>query len=83
MVPLHALTDNPRATVDHVDMVIFNRWGKVVFHTKDPMINWDGKDINTKTDSPAGVYFYTCEVYFISTDGLKKRQLQGSVTIIR
>ena len=83
MIPLHALTDNPRATVDHVDIVIFNRWGKEVFHTKDPMINWDGKDINTKTDAPAGVYFYTGEVYFISTDGLKKRHLQGSVTIIR
>ncbi len=83
MVPLHISTSNPKATVDHVDMVIFNRWGKQVFHTKDPMINWDGKNINTGTDCPAGVYYYTCKVYFHSTSGLKQRELQGSVTIIR
>ncbi len=83
MVPLHLSTSNPKATVDHVDMKIFNRWGKEVFHTSDPMINWDGKNINTGEDCAAGVYFYTCEVFFHATDGLKKRQLQGSVTIIR
>ena len=83
MVPLHLSVSNPKATVDHVDMKIFNRWGKEVFHTSDPMINWDGKNINTGEDCAAGVYFYTCEVFFHATNGLKKRQLQGSVTIIR
>ncbi len=82
-VPINSLNNNPKATVDHVDMVIFNRWGQQVFHTKDPMINWDGRNINTKAESPAGVYFYTCDVYFISTNGLKKHHLLGSVTIIR
>ncbi len=83
MVPLNLSVSNPKATVDHVDMVIFNRWGKEVFHTNDPMINWDGKNINTGEDCAAGVYFYTCDVYFHATDGLRKRHLQGSVTIIR
>ncbi len=83
MVPINYPGSNPRAIVDHVDMVIFNRWGKQVFHTKDPMINWDGRNIITKTTCAAGVYFYTCKVYFFSTSGLKNRHLQGSVTIIR
>ncbi len=83
MVPMNSIGSNPKAIVDHVDMVIFNRWGKQVFHTKDPMINWDGTNINTKEKCASGVYFYTCEVYFIATDGLKKRHLQGSVTILR
>jgi len=83
LVPMNALSTNPKATVDHVDMVIFNRWGKRVFYTKDPMINWDGKNIDTNNDCAAGVYFYTCDVYFHSTDGLKKWRLQGSVTIVR
>jgi len=82
-VPMNSLNNNPKATVDHIDMVIFNRWGKEVFHTKDPMINWDGRDIKTKAECPAGVYFYTVEVYFISSNGLQKHHLQGSVTIIR
>lgn len=83
MVPVSSIGSNPKAFVDHVDMVIFSRWGKQVFHTKDPMINWDGRNINTKADCASGVYYYTCEVYFVSADGLKKRHLQGSVTIIR
>jgi gliding motility-associated-like protein len=83
MVPLHLSTGNPKATVDHVEMKIFNRWGKEVFHTSDPMINWDGKNITSGEDCAAGVYFYTCEVYFHAVNGLMKQHLQGSVTIIR
>ena len=35
---------NPNANVDRVEMTIFNRWGKVMYTTDDPMINWDGKN---------------------------------------
>ncbi len=83
LVPMHSLSSNPKATVDHVDMIIFNRWGKEVFQTHDPMINWDGKNIHTGTDCAAGTYYYTCEVYFHATNGLMKRHLQGSITLIR
>ncbi len=81
--PFYSQEDNPKANVDHIDMIIFNRWGRTVFKTNDPMINWDGKNQNSKQDCPAGVYFYTCQVYLITVDGLQKQHLQGSITIIR
>jgi len=83
LIPLTPNEINPKATVDHVELVIFNRWGRIVFKTQNPMINWDGKNQNTHQDCPQGVYYYTCNVYVITTDGLKKTRLQGSVTIIR
>lgn len=40
------LTDAP------VDLVIFNRWGKLIYEDKDYQNNWNGGD------QPAGTYFY-------------------------
>jgi len=81
--PMHSLSDNPKSTVDHVDMVILNRWGRVVFSTHEPMINWDGTNKFSHKKCPDGVYFYTCEVYYAGNDGLQKQHLQGSVSIRR
>jgi gliding motility-associated-like protein len=83
LTPMHALSDNPKSTVDHIDMVILNRWGRVVFSTHEPMINWDGKNQFSHKDCPDGVYFYTCEVFYAGTEGLQKQHLQGSISIRR
>jgi gliding motility-associated-like protein len=45
-----------------VNMQIFNRWGKLVFKTEDPDINWDGRDIGSKRFVPTGVYYYICDL---------------------
>ncbi len=79
--PMHSLSDNPKSTVDHIDMVILNRWGRVVFSTHEPMINWDGTNKFSHKKCPDGVYFYTCEVYYKGNDGFHKQHLQGSVSI--
>ncbi len=71
------------ANVDHIDLKIFNRWGKIMYETDDPEINWDGKNQNNNQDCPAAPYFYVCDVYIITIEGLKKINLQGSVTIVR
>lgn len=73
----------PYDFVERVNMKIFNRWGALVFQTEDPDIMWDGKDINTKKDCSEGVYFYVCEVYEYRLEGLKMRQLQGTVSLYR
>ncbi len=52
-------------SVERVEMQIFNRWGLLVFETVDPEIRWDGKDKNTNSLCPEGVYFYKCIVYEI------------------
>ena len=71
------------AAVEKIDLTIFNRWGRIVFKTDDPKINWDGKNQQNKQDCPQGVYFYVCDIFEITLDGLRRRNIQGSVTIYR
>ncbi len=73
----------PYTSVEQIELQIFNRWGKTVFETNDPDINWDGKNMNNNSDCSEGAYFYVCDVFEIRLTGLSKRTLTGSVTIIR
>jgi gliding motility-associated-like protein len=70
-------------SVDHIDMTIFDRWGREVFTTNDADINWDGKDKTTHQMCSDGAYFYICDVYENSLCGSVKHTLRGSVTILR
>jgi gliding motility-associated-like protein len=71
------------ADVEKINLTIFNRWGKKVFETHDPAINWDGKDQTTNQPCSDGTYFYICDVYQITLSGTVKRTIRGSVTILR
>jgi gliding motility-associated-like protein len=71
------------SSVDKVDMTIFNRWGRIVFKTQDPQIMWDGRNMNSNQPCDEGVYFYVCEVYEITLEGLSNRIINGSVTLLR
>jgi gliding motility-associated-like protein len=73
----------PFSSVEKIDLQIFNRWGRLVFKTSDPLINWDGKVLGTNQEAPEGVYYYVCDVYEIKLEGTFKRTIRGSVTIIR
>ncbi len=73
----------PYKNVEKVDMKIFNRWGNIVFETKDRDINWDGKNKDTKIDCSDGVYFYTCKVYFYSVKQESFLELHGTIQLIR
>lgn len=73
----------PYDFVDHINIVIFNRWGTIVFKTEDPDINWDGKDRNSKNACSVGVYYYICDVFEKRLQGLTKRTLQGNIHLIR
>lgn len=70
-------------SVEKVEMKIFNRWGRIVFETTDPEINWDGKNSNNNQDCAEGVYFYVCEVFEYRLEGISKRSLSGSITLLR
>jgi gliding motility-associated-like protein len=71
------------AGVERIELIVFNRWGKQVFESKDPEIRWDGRNMNTNADCPDGVYFFVCDVFEITLEGSRKRSLSGSVHIIR
>jgi gliding motility-associated-like protein len=74
---------HPYTSVERVDMKIYDRWGKEVFSTQDPEINWDSRDRTTGSPCSDGVYFYVCDVYEVTLCGSMKRNIHGSVTIIR
>jgi gliding motility-associated-like protein len=71
------------SSIDKVDMTIFNRWGRIVFQTQDPQIMWDGRNQNSNQPCDEGVYFYVCDIYEITLEGLSKRTLNGIVTLMR
>lgn len=63
--------------------VIFNRWGNILWDTDDPLIQWDGKNKNTKLDCPPGTYFFVTDITYQGETGEENLRLQGSITIIR
>lgn len=73
----------PYKNVKSIDLKIYSRWGNLVFETKDKNVNWDGKFKDTKNECSAGVYFYTCKVYFFSVSGEQVQELHGTVQLIR
>ena len=73
----------PYSFVRDVDVTIFNRWGRVVFETDDPDINWDGTYKNQGQILSEGVYFYVIQVNKITLDGVVSEELSGHVTLLR
>jgi gliding motility-associated-like protein len=73
----------PYRYVQSIDINIFNRWGQLVFHTTNPMINWNGNVDNSGGQCPDGVYYYICTVNEIRLSGIVPVTLKGFVQIIR
>ena len=68
-------------TTEYVDvylMQIYNRWGELIFESKDLNIGWDGYYKGTL--APLGVYVYRIEVTYINGEKVEKA---GDVTLIR
>ncbi len=68
--------------VERIDLVIANRWGKVVFTSSDPGIFWTG---NNKDGNPleGGTYVYTIRIYFRALEGELAVERQGMIELIR
>ena len=73
----------PYTNVEKIDLVVYDRWGKRVFKTEDPDINWDGKHEHSARPLPEGTYFYGCELFLYTLDGIKTKMLTGTVMILR
>ncbi|MGB0166199.1 MAG: gliding motility-associated C-terminal domain-containing protein, partial [Luteibaculum sp.] len=69
--------------VKEVDFKIFNRWGKLVFETSDPQINWNGNYRETNQPVADGTYFYVADLSVITLEGLEKQQISGYITLLR
>jgi len=76
------MNDNfrPKANckTEKYELMIYNRWGQVVFTTRNQNNFWDGKLKNK--DAPAGSYIYMLKYKFPSQDFMKAN---GSILLIR
>lgn len=61
------------------EMLIYNRWGEVIFETHDATVGWDGT-FNGKY-VPAGTYVYT--IRFKVEDVDDRHELTGHVSILK
>ncbi|REK35870.1 MAG: PKD domain-containing protein [Bacteroidetes bacterium] len=55
-------------------IIIYNRWGKIMFESTDPKFKWDGKDKNGNLASE-GVYYYVMHA--------KTKDVKGYIQLIR
>lgn len=60
------------------EFIIYDRWGKVVFHTKDKYKRWDGTQYGKRM--PLGVYTYYISFTSPYNKGFEKA---GTVTLLR
>jgi len=71
---ISALIEYPECVVE-----VFDRWGRKVFMSeKGYPVSWDGKDTNGRI-LPMETYFYVITL----NDGVSKKPLRGTITIIR
>jgi gliding motility-associated-like protein len=75
----------PFRFIESIDIQIFNRWGALVYQTNDPAINWDGTHQQSGQPLAEGVYYYTCTVVELRTDGTTAfpQPLEGFIHLIR
>jgi gliding motility-associated-like protein len=64
--------------VKEYTFTIYNRWGQVVFHTKDLSKGWDGNFAGMLQDS--NVFAWICSYQF---EGEKQNTAKGTVVLIR
>ena len=61
------------------DLKVFDRWGEVIYTSKDPFAGWDGS--STGADAPNGVYVYKAHV--VHAISKEDYDFTGHVTIFR
>lgn len=69
------------------DLIIYNRWGGVVYESlKDGFgndgINWNGKVFNTGAECPEGTYYFIFK-YVMKANPNETKSARGTVTLIR
>ncbi|MDR0710990.1 MAG: gliding motility-associated C-terminal domain-containing protein [Prevotellaceae bacterium] len=66
--------DNNVHSVEAIEINIFNRYGQLVFRSRDVRFVWDGKLRNTNSLAPGGVYFYVIKAQGYNKQRKKVKQ---------
>lgn len=74
----------PYCFIEEVDFKVFNRWGQLVYETRNPDLNWDGTNLNGN-ELPEGVYYYKCKIFEQRVTGTEEREglLSGFIQLVR
>lgn len=62
-------------------MLIYNRWGEIIFESRDPQIGWDASYGPKGNPCPNGTYTYLITIKTPSLD--KRKTITGHVNLIR
>jgi gliding motility-associated-like protein len=73
-LPMNSLTD-----FKELDFIVFNRWGNVIFETRNPLDCWQGNASNGEKVTE-GVYYYILKGNSICGH---EKSLHGTITVIR
>ncbi len=64
-----------------IELVIFSSAGDQVFYTKNPKVQWDGRNQASGALCAPGTYFYNCDVYEDLQQGQVKRSITGIIQL--
>lgn len=69
--------------IKEIDLKIYDRWGNLVYITRDPYFKWN--TINAFNGEPVseGTFFYICDVFEPRLKGIVKRNIKGYMQVIR
>ena len=67
--------------ISSYQLQVFDRWGKMVFESRDPMVGWDGQ-AKEQPMNP-GVYVWRMEWLGSACDEARFREESGSISLIR
>jgi hypothetical protein len=65
---------------ESIEIYVYNRWGKLVYESKDIKKGWDGTDMKSGGECQQDAYVY--QIFANSYSG-KRYQYSGSVTLLR
>ncbi len=68
--------------IKSVEFTMYNRWGEIVFESKDPGLKWDGRSKQMNKPVSDGTYYYICKVNELHYYGIKVRKLKGFVQVL-
>lgn len=66
------------AGIETYEILIFNKWGEIIFSTNDPAISWDGKHEGVTV--PFGSYIYKVN---LKGENRQVKELIGHVNVLR
>jgi len=69
--------------IKEINLSIVDRWGNLVYTTKDPYFQWDGISRISNVLVSEGTFFYVCDVFEPRLKGIVKRTLKGYVHVAR